>query len=204
VRQSPHLSASHGGSARRVPARPHPIFGRALDGSKCANVIGRLDGTVYVTDFVNNLYSVDLATGAAKLIGPTGVPPLTFVPFSANPDGSVNVYGESLFSAKGKLYAYFSANAINFETGAERILVPGALYRINPATGQTTFVAPTDTNLTTIVNVNDTIYGFDAAAGQVVTLDLTNGQTTAVSKLNPAAGVIGGATPARPAPAAGH
>jgi len=171
---------------------------------KCANVIGRLDGTVYVTDFVNNLYSVDPATGAAKLIGPTGVPPLTFVPFTANTDGSVNVYGESLFSAQGKLYAYFSANAVNFETGAERILVPGALYQINPATGHTTFVAPTDTNLSTIVNVNDTIYSFDAAAGQVVTLDLTNGLTTPISPLYPAASVIAGATPARPNPAAGH
>lgn len=172
--------------------------------SKCANVIGRLDGTVYVTDFVNNLYSVNIATGAAKLIGPTGIPPLTFVPFTANPDGSVNVYGESLFSAHGKFYAYFSANAINFATGAERILVPGALYQINPATGHTTFVCPTDTNLTTIVNVNDTIYSFDAAAGQVVTLDLASGQTTQISPLDPAASIIAGATPARPSPAADH
>jgi len=171
---------------------------------KCANVIGRLDGTVYVTDFVNNLYSVDQVTGAAKLIGATGIPPLTFVPLSANPDGSVNVYGESLFSARGKFYAYFSANAINFITGVERILVPGALYQLNPATGHTTLIAPTDTNLTSIVNVNDTVYGFDAFTGQVVALDLTNGQTTVVSAVDPAAGVIAGATPARPALASGH
>jgi len=159
---------------------------------------------VYVTDFVNNLYSVDQVTGAAKLIGATGIPPLTFVPLSANPDGSVNVYGESLFSARGKFYAYFTANAINFITGVERILVPGALYQLNPATGHTTLIAPTDTNLTSIVNVNDTVYGFDAFTGQVVALDLTNGQTTVVSAVDPAAGVIAGATPARPALASGH
>jgi hypothetical protein len=171
---------------------------------KCANIIGRFDGTVYVTDFANNLYSADSATGAARLIGPTGIPPLTFVPFTANPDGSVNIYGESLFSARGKFYAYFSAVALNFETGAKRILTPGALYQLNPATGHTTFIAPTDSNLTSIVNVNDTLYGFDAAAAQVVTLDLTTGQTTAISQLDPAASVIPGATPARPSPAAGH
>jgi hypothetical protein len=171
---------------------------------KCANVIGRLDENIYVTDFVNNLYSVNSATGAARLIGPTGIPPLTFVPFTANPDGSVNVYGESLFSADGKLYAYFSANAINFQTGADRILVPGAIYRINPETGHTTFVAPTNSNLTAIVNVEDTLYGFDAAAGQVVALNLRNGETTLISALDPAANIIGGATPAHPSPDADH
>ena len=77
----------------------------------CANVIGRLDGSFYATDFANNLYSVDPVTGAAKLIGPTGMPAITFVPFSENPDGSVNVYGESMFSAHGKLYANFATVA---------------------------------------------------------------------------------------------
>src|ERR1035437_1815547 len=93
---------------------------------------------------------------------------------------------------------------VGTEGGAERILVLGALYQINPATGHTTFVCPTDTNLTTIVNVNDTIYSFDAAAGQVVTLDLASGQTTQISPLDPAASIIAGATPARPSPAADH
>jgi len=51
------------------------------------------------------------------------------------------------------------------------------------------------------VNVNDTIYGFDAFTGQVVTIDLTTGQTTHVSDMDPDASVIVGATPARPVPA---
>jgi len=89
-----------------------------------------------------------------------------------NSDGSFNVYGESLFSAHGKLYANFSTVAANFETGTFRELIPGALYQINPATGQATWKAPTNPNLTTIVNVNDTVYAFDAWTGQVVTLDL--------------------------------
>jgi hypothetical protein len=169
-----------------------------------ANVIGRLDGRFYATDFANNLYSVDPVTGKAKLIGHTGVPPLTFIPFSANPDGSVNVYGESLFSAHGKLYAYFATQAVNFATGAIRTLIPGALYQIDPSTGHTRFIAPTDSSLSSIVNVNGTVYGFDAAAGEVVTLDLTNGQTKVVSKVDAVAGVIVGATPAHPFPGDDH
>jgi hypothetical protein len=167
-------------------------------GPNSATVIGQLDDTYYATDFAQNLYSVNPRTGAAKLIGPTGIPAITFIPFSANPDGSVNVYAESLFSARGKLYANFATASLNPATGTVTPIIPGALYQINPETGHARLIAPTDTNLTSVVNVNETIYAFDAATGQVVTLDVTNGLTTAVSDLDPTAGVIGGATPVRP------
>jgi hypothetical protein len=172
-----------------------------------ALVIGRLDGNFYATDFDQNLYSVDPVTGAATLIGSTGIPRLPFVPFSPNSDcqNCVNVYGASLFSFRGKLYAYFATAVLNLDNGTVIANpISGELYQLNVATGQATPIASTDSNLTQVVNVNDTIYGFDAAAGQVVTLDLTNGQSTFVSNLDPAAGVIGGATPARPASVARH
>jgi len=167
----------------------------------CANVIGSLDSTVYVTDFAQNLYSVHQKTGKAKLIGPTGIPPLTFAPATENPDGSVNLYAESLVGRRGKLYALFSAVAINFDTGTITQLSPGAIYQIDPETGWTRRVAtdPSLSDLSTIVNVNDTIYGFDTVTGQVVTVDLGTGQTTPVSDLDPAAGIIVGATPVHPA-----
>jgi hypothetical protein len=167
----------------------------------CANVIGSLDSTAYVTDFAQNLYSVNQKTGKPKLIGPTGIPPLTFAPTTENPDGSVNVYAESLVGLRGKLYALFSASAINFETGTITLLSPGAIYQIDPDTGWTRKVAtdPSLSNLSTIVNVNDTIYGFDTVTNQVVTVDLGTGQTTPVSNLDPAAGIIVGATPVHPA-----
>ena len=76
-------------------------------------MIGQLEDTYYATDFAQNLYSVNPGTGAAKLIGSTGIPALTFIPFSANPDGSQNVYAESLFSARGKLYANFATLRLN-------------------------------------------------------------------------------------------
>jgi len=149
-------------------------------GPNCANFIGGLDGSLYATDFAQNLYSVDPITGAAKLIGPTCIPAITFAPFTENPDGSVNLFGESLFSAHGKLYVYFVTVTINFETGNNTPVIPGAIYEIDPATGQTSKPIPTDSSLNSFVNVHDTIYAFDASTGQVVTLDLTTGQTRPV------------------------
>jgi hypothetical protein len=171
----------------------------------CANFIGQFDGRLFATDFAQNLYSVDPRDGTAKLIGPTGVPPLTFAPFSENPDGSVNVYGESLFGSHGKLYAYFVTLALNFATGEFTIFPPGpAIYQIDPATGQTTKVASTD-SLSFMANVNDTIYGFDGGTGLVVTVDLATGHTKTVSVVHgaacdagPPSCVIAGATAVRP------
>jgi hypothetical protein len=83
-------------------------------------------------------------------------------------------------------------------------VISPALYEINAKTGQATWIASTDLGLTSIVNVNDTIYAFSVATGEVVTLDVKNGQSSPVSELDPGAGLIAGATPARPAPSADH
>jgi hypothetical protein len=171
-------------------------------GSNSANAIGRLDGSLYATDFANNLYSVDSQSGAAKLIGPTGMPAVPFIPLSTSPTGT-NVLNESLFSARGKLYANFAAGVLH-PGGPPTIVIPPALYQINPKTGQAKWIAPTDFGLTSIVTVNGTVYAFKAATGQVVTLDVATGQTSAVSDLDPAARLIGGATPARPTPEDRH
>ena len=166
-------------------------------------MIGRLGGSFYATDFANNLYSVDPATGAATLIGPTGMPEVKLAPFSQNPDGTFNVYSENLVSAHGRLYANFATATTDFVTVTP--VIPGALYQIDPSTGRATWIAPTDTNITAMVNVHDTVYAFDVYTNQVLTLDLTTGQTTPVSDVDPAVmSLIAGATPARPSPAAGR
>ena len=173
-------------------------------GPNSALWIGLVDGHYYVTDFANNLYSLDPRTGAIRLIGPTGIPGITAPPFSENPDGSVNVFGDSLFGFRGKFYAYFATLAVNFANGTFTPLTPGEIYQIDPATGHATPIAPTETTLSTIVTVNDTVYAFNAFTGQVLILDPTTGQTTPVTSPDPAAAVIAGAAPARPAPAAAH
>ena len=109
----------------------------SMPGSPCgpnsANVIGKFGGTIYATDFANNIYTVDPTTGKATLIGPTGMPGVPHIPFTTNPDGTVNVYDESLFEAQGKLYADFDATAFNPVTGAATTEIPNDLYQINPA-----------------------------------------------------------------------
>jgi outer membrane protein assembly factor BamB len=168
-------------------------------GPNSANWIGYVDGHYYVTDFANNLYSLDPRTGAAQLIGPTGIPGIMFVPFSENADGSLNVFGASLFGYRGKLYAYFATLAANFGTGTFTPLSPGEIYQIDPATGHATPVAATETTFSVVVNVNGTIYAFNAWTGQLEILDPTTGQTTPVPNVVVAAGVVAGAAPAQPA-----
>ena len=170
-------------------------------GPNSANWIGLVDGHYYVTDFANNLYSLDPRTAAAKLIGPTSIPGITFIPFSPDPDlpGSVDVFAESLFGFRGKFYAYFSTQAVNFTTGTFTNLIPGEIYEIDPAKGQATPVAPADSNFSVIATVHDTIYAFDASTGQVDIVDPTTGDATPVTTLDPSAGIIAGAAPAAPA-----
>jgi hypothetical protein len=156
-----------------------------------------------VTDFANNLYSLDPMTGATRLIGPTGMPELTTPPFSENSDGSFNVLAASLFGFRGKFYAYFATFTVNFANGTLTPVIPGEIYQIDPATGHATPVAPMET-VSTMVTVNDMVYGFNGSTGEVLILDPTTGQTSPVSSLDPALAVIAGATPARPAPAAAH
>ena len=198
------------GEVSRVGDNGTGLADCSLPGSyapNCANFIGEVNGRFYATDFDQNLYSVNPRTGAAKLIGPTGVPPLSFAPFREDPDlpGSFDVYAESLFSVRGKLYALFSTTAVNFETGTNTPLIEAKIYQINPATGETTQGALTNPGLSSIANVNERIYGFDAFTDQVVTLNLTTGQTTPVSAVHgdaceagPPSCVIVGATPAHP------
>jgi hypothetical protein len=170
----------------------------SLPDPKCANVIGQLGATLYVTDFAQNLYTVDPVTGGATLIGSTGIPQLTFVPLSnACPNC---VYNESLFSFGGKLYANY-ATATRTSRGPVIGTVP-QLWEINTTTGAATpgpLLVNANGNpaigLMSIVNVDGIIYAFNAAICQVVTINVTTGQTTPVTALHSNAGLIGGATP---------
>lgn len=60
-----------------------------------------VQGNLYATDFDNNLYAVDRRTGAATLIRATGIPADPNVPFSMNPDGTINLCDETLYGFAG-------------------------------------------------------------------------------------------------------
>jgi hypothetical protein len=154
---------------------------------------GRAGGTLYATDFANNLYTINSASGKATLVGSTGIPAIPFIPASTNPDGSFNFYDENLFDAGGKLYANFDAATFNPATSENTIAVSPALYQIDTNTGAATKVADTDLGLITILNSNGTIYGFNGVTSQVEMLDVLSGKTSVVSDIDPALGLIGGA-----------
>jgi outer membrane protein assembly factor BamB len=169
-------------------------------GPNSSGFLGRLDGKIYATDFANNLYSLDPTTGATSLIGPTGIPAITGNPNLPNLDGTFNVFDANLFSFRGKLYAIFDGFKIDPNTGASTTIIPGAIYAIDHKTGQAIWIASTALGLTSVVTVGDTVYGFDALTGQIVTVDMSSGQTNAVTQIDPA--IIIAVCGATPAPAA--
>jgi hypothetical protein len=171
-------------------------------GPTSANDLALLWGTIYATDISNNLYTVNPLTGAATLIGLTGIPAVPAIPDSPNPDGTFNAFDESLFSAGGNLYATFDAITINPSPFTVTPVISPALYEINPTTGHATLIAPTALTIGAVVGVNGTFYAFNNMAGQVATLNLANGNTTAVSNFPPDGGLlVQGAAPDVPEPA---
>ena len=164
--------------------------------------LGSANGAIYATDFQNRLYRVNPATGAATLIGATGIPPIPFVPASLNDDGTINFYEEALFGARGNLYATFDAFAFDLATSsAASIAVEPALYQIDPSTGRAAVVASTDLAIGAVVDANGTTYAFNLLSSQISSLNVANGSTSLLSDTDPAAGTIRGAVSATPEPA---
>lgn len=177
-----------------------------------ANMLAGLGGVVYATDFSNNLYKVNTTTGVATKIGATGMPAFTNTPpFSMNADGSLNLVDESLTGAGGKLYATFDSFTLDSSGNSTTTKNAPFLWQIDPSTGLATLVGSTADHITSAVNVDGTVYGFEGTINteynffnpgpliQVVTLDLTNGDTSFVSDVDPSAGAIFAASPV-PAP----
>jgi PEP-CTERM motif len=169
-----------------------------------ANGFGEVGGKLYATDFANNLYSVDPATGAARLIGPIGIPavPPGFPNF--HDAGFISAFDESLFGVGDRFYATFEAVTIDPETfRIVAAVIPEYLYQIDPSTGVTIRGPSIPLGFVTTVDVNGAFYSFNADTGQLSTLDLTNGTTGFVADLDPSAGLIGGAAPVPAVPEPG-
>lgn len=172
-----------------------------------ANMLAGLGGVVYATDFSNNLYKVNTTTGVATLINATGIPAAPHAPFTSNADGSINLLDESLTGAGGKLYATFDAFSVDSSGNSTTTQDAPYLWQIDPTTGLATLVGSTADHITSAVNVDGTVYGFEGTINsqynffnpgpliQVVTLDLTNGDTSFVSDVDASAGAIFAASP---------
>lgn len=166
-------------------------------GPTSANTIAALGGKLYATDYQNKLYAVNPLTGATTPIGLTGMPGITFVPLSTNPDGTFNIFDEALFAADGKLFATFDTGAVDILTPNPTLtpLIAPNLYQIDPATGVATLIGPTAFGLSAAVELNGAAYAFSAPLREIDALDLATGKTTFVSSLDPAVGIIEGASP---------
>jgi hypothetical protein len=172
-----------------------------------ANTLAKVGQTVYATDTNNNLYKVDTTTGATTLIGLTGIPAGPFAEDTTNPDGSLNLTDEALFEVGGKLYATFGAFAVGTDGSTVTNSVDPDLWQINPKTGVATLISSTVDHVLSAADVNGTLYAFQGTISsehnffdpgpliQLVTLDPTNGKTSVVTNLDPAAGPIFGAAP---------
>jgi hypothetical protein len=173
--------------------------------------LGEVGGKLYLTDFSNNIYSVDPETGIATAIGATGMPPDPTIPFTFNSDGTFNLCDEGLYGIAGKLYATFDSYAIDPNqtppTRAHEYVSP-RVYEVDPFTGATRIVANTDWQLSAIVEVDGRAYAFIAVIdgfdfnfnfpvvhAEVVTLDLKTGKTNKIADIDPNLGPIFGAAP---------
>ena len=180
----------------------------------CAFALGEARGTLYSTDLSNNIYSVNPYTGAATLLRATGIPADPHTPLTFTCDGGTFcLCDEGLYNMGGKLYATFDSFAIDpTRTLPNRPYeyVPPGLYQIDPSTGAATFVAPTDWQLTALLDVDGKFYafrgvidgfnfdfGFPVAHTELVTLDLKTGQTNKLIDIDPSIGPIFGAAPVR-------
>jgi hypothetical protein len=161
--------------------------------SNSVNTLTSLNAQTFATDFENRLYSVNTATGAATLIGTTGMPAIPFIPLSENADGTFNIYDEAFFSADGRLYATFNAGRADFSTGEITPEIAGALYQIDPSTAHATLIGPTEFGIGGAAEVNGITYAFLNATGQIATFDLTTGRTNVIGTYD--AGIISAAAP---------
>jgi hypothetical protein len=175
--------------------------------------LAEVRGKLYLTDFSNNLYTVNRETGEATPVSATGMPPDPNVPFTFNNDGTFNLCDEGFYGIGGELYATFDSFAIDpakTPPTIAHVFVSPALYRINPHTGTASYVAETDLKLTSLVDVDgkayafegvldgfDQTYNFPVAHSELMRLDLANGKTVKLTDIDPSIGPIFGAAPIR-------
>lgn len=164
-------------------------------GANSAFFLVQFKGTDYAEDNANNLYKVNPTTGAATLVGSTGIPPIPFKLDSTNPDGTVNISDQTLFVSGGNLYETFDAGTIDFSNGNITPVIAPALYRIDVISGRATRIGPTGFGLFSAIDSGGTILAYSAPLQGLVSLDLATGNTTFLRDVDPSVGFVSGVAP---------
>jgi streptogramin lyase len=170
-------------------------------------------GKLYLTDFSNNIYQVNPETGTATLIAATGMPPDPNIPFTFNDDGTFNLCDEGFYGIEGELFATFDSFALDPNKNppdTAHVFVAPAIYRIDPSSGNATYVAATDLKLSAIVEMDEKVFAFRAVPdgfdhtynfpvlhAEVVRIDLRTGKTGKPTEVDLSVGLIFGAAPIR-------
>jgi hypothetical protein len=170
-------------------------------------------GKLYLTDFSNNIYRVNPESGGATPIAATGMPPDPNISFTFNSDGTFNLCDESFYGIEGALYASFDSFALDpnqTPPTIAHVFVTPAVYRIDPSTGNATYISATELNLSAIVEMNEKVYAFRAVAdgfdhtynfpvlhAEAVRFDLRTGKTGKPTEVDASVGMIFGAAPIR-------
>ncbi len=162
-------------NGRMIPIGHSGITGPAPGGFVIDIFAGMGDGRLFALDFSNNLYQVDPETGAATLVGWTGLPEITHEFWASGLAGDC----ESL---------YFSIMERDDDLN---IIRPPALYRINPETAVAYYIGPTAEGIVGAAFVDGTLYGFGAdmtfiggPPSRILAVDTTSGEATLVSNPN--------------------
>ena len=83
---SGYLNSINSSTGVMTSIGPSGLSACSTPSSPCApnsvNTLASFQGQAYVTDFQNRLYRVNPSTGAATLIGFTGMPAIPFIPLS--------------------------------------------------------------------------------------------------------------------------
>lgn len=98
---------------------------------------------LYVTDLTSNLYTVDPATGSAKLVGPTGMAPITDIAFHGPTLYGIN-YSQLVRLNPDTGHAVWTGTPFPYSTNGLAVSEEGTIYAgtnggqlitIDPATG---------------------------------------------------------------------
>jgi hypothetical protein len=186
-----------GRTARLTSAIALAILLMGMTAPSAVATHGLVAGYAVQSDGDDQLYRINLATGATTAIGPTGfgdVEALTFAP-----NGTLYAVDDvtdqlltcniqtGTCSVVGPLGVAITDMGLTFDDAGNlwmSVDAPTNFYRVNPATGQATLVGPQGQEVTALADRWGTVYGLGGdGTNNLVTINTATGDATPVGPL---------------------